>query len=136
VALLILVSLVVILSAAAARAVWHQSWSKTGRVPHRWPYGPRAWTFLQRASPTIALGCFLLLVGGAPQILAGDTNVIDDPAVPLWLKVGILVAAVLILIIGILSIQVGLRGKPRFLVPPWMRDTLGEFDTVNIPPVR
>jgi hypothetical protein len=75
-------------------------------------------------------------LGGTPQILAGDTNVIDDPAVPLWLKVGVVVAAALILILGFLSIQVGLKGRPQFLVPPWMRDTFGDVDTPNIPPIR
>ncbi len=76
-----------IVGSAAARAVWRGSWSKTGQIPVGWTYGAEAWTFLQRATPTLAVAALFMLVAAIlPMTSTSGSHVMNDPTVSVWWK--------------------------------------------------
>lgn len=115
-------ALLVVVAAASLPSLWRSGWSPP--APQWWPYSRTLWKGLYRAIFPGTLGGLFLLVA-LPCLLVWQANRApgaQGTAAPLWVQ--IVLSAVFFVLIG-LMVSVVLINRPKFVVPPALRDQRG-----------
>jgi hypothetical protein len=104
--------------ALAAWKIWHHTTAVFDKMWPSWPYGERQWFSAPRVIVPLSAFTLLLGVGGLIMQVGLDTQ-----------NYGVMALGLLITCLGVppllLAYVIRYFNRPRWLVPPWLRDRHG-----------
>jgi hypothetical protein len=104
------------LATVQAVRFWRRVDSHHSRPPGWWFYSGEAWRGFERATPTVVIGAWGLLVAGGLTYTTSPGGVAD---------VLIVLASIPVVGSAVVAITVALVNRPRSVVPPVWRDEEG-----------